>query len=75
MGLAIPAQVSETPILVSPEAEDAVNPGGGSSEDIAEALRSITIGEEDTPEDLFDKYESDEESILHFLSSDEDELP
>ena len=60
-GLAVPASVNETPIDVSPEAEDAPSPGRGSGEDDTDPLWSITIGAEDNSGDSSEDNPSESE--------------
>jgi exonuclease III len=73
LGLAIPATVNETPNHVSPEAEDAPCPGGGSGEDETDPFWDLNIRAEDSSEDLSEDTENDNDSPL--FSSDEDDSP
>ena len=73
-GLAVPAPVNETPNDVSPEAEDAPNPGRGSGEDDADPLRSITIGAEDSSEDTSDDDSSESEDDMSLFSDNEEPI-
>jgi hypothetical protein len=73
LGLAIPATVSETRNHISPEAEDAPRPGGGSGEDETDPFRDLNIRVEDGSEDLSEDTENKDDSPLS--SSDEDNSP
>jgi len=71
-GLANPAQVSETPKHVSPEAKDTDSPGRGSRESDTDPFESLTIGAEESPEEQPDEYESSDESST-FSENEEDD--
>ena len=71
-GLAVPATVHETLATVSPEAEDAHNPGRGSGEDDTDPFRDLFFGMMDGPEDLTSEHDS--ESDAPNMSSDDEPL-
>ena len=74
-GLAIPAQVNETPYHGLPEAEDAASPGRGSGESETIPFGSLNVGEEETPDDISTDDESDDESDDVFLNSEDEADP
>ena len=74
-GLAVPAQVNETPTNVSLEAEDAKTPGRGSSEDETDPFRSLLIGGEEDSDAHRDTNSSDSsESDTDTSSSEDDKM-
>ena len=75
MGLAIPAQVNETPTNIPLEAKDAQTPGQGSSEDKTDLFRSLLIrGEEDSDAHRDTNSSDSGESDTDTSSSDDDKM-
>ena len=70
-GLAVPASVRETLENVSPEAEDAQVPGGGSDEDETDPFKDLFVGTMDNPNESASEHESDSDT----LTSPSDEEP
>ena len=71
-GLAVPATVHETLANVSPEAEDAHIPGGGSGEDNIDPFRDFFFRMMDDPEDPTSEHDSDSDALT--ISSDDEPL-
>ena len=63
-GLAVPATVCETLENVSPEAEDAQVPGGGSDKDETDPFRDLFVGTMDNPNESASEHKSDSDALV-----------